>query len=135
MFTRENATEATGVEAASTTAAHTSTNELQTPGIAQFLQDTFGQKLTAYIAGIADPKHVRNWCTGQSTPRFDSELRLRAAFQVFQVIARAENPHTARAWMIGMNPQLEDDSPLEVIAEGRVKDAMAAARSYIKGDL
>ncbi|MEV7421332.1 MULTISPECIES: XRE family transcriptional regulator [unclassified Streptomyces] len=134
MPTRENTTEA-GVEAASAAAAHSSTAQRQIAEIAHRLQDTFGQKLTAYIAGIADAKHVRNWCTGQSAPRYDSELRLRAAFQVFEFITRAENAHTARAWMIGMNPQLDDDSPLEVIAEGRVKDAMAAARSYVKGDL
>lgn len=40
-----------------------------------------------------------------------------------------------RAWMPGMNPQLDDDSPIEAMAEGRFKEAMAAARSFQRGDL
>ncbi|MFD3424125.1 XRE family transcriptional regulator [Streptomyces decoyicus] len=103
--------------------------------IARFLQDTFSQRLTAHIAGIEDAKQVGKWCTAQNAPRIDSELRLRAAYQVFQTIEHAENSHIARAWMIGMNPQLDDDSPLQAIAADRFKDVMAAARSYIKGDL
>lgn len=34
-----------------------------------------------------------------------------------------------------MNPQLDDDSPIEAIADGRAKDVMAAARSLQRGDL
>ncbi|MET4674521.1 hypothetical protein ABID94_007448 [Streptomyces sp. PvR018] len=34
-----------------------------------------------------------------------------------------------------MNPQLEDDSPIEAITQGRFKEAMAAARSFQRGDL
>ncbi|MEW2293282.1 XRE family transcriptional regulator [Streptomyces sp. NPDC006743] len=115
--------------------AHAGTVQASTAAIARFLQDNFGQRLTAFIAGIEDPKQVGKWCSGQNSPRIDSELRLRAAYQVFQMITLAENCHTARAWMIGMNPQLEDDSPVQAIAEDRHKDAMAAARSYLKGDL
>ncbi|MFB7598730.1 XRE family transcriptional regulator [Streptomyces sp. NPDC056160] len=115
--------------------AHAGTVQASTADIARFLQDNFGQRLTAFIAGIEDPKQVGKWCSGQNSPRIDSELRLRAAHQVFRMIDLAENCHTARAWMIGMNPQLEDDSPIQAIAEDRHKDAMAAARSYLKGDL
>ncbi|MFF7415466.1 XRE family transcriptional regulator [Streptomyces lydicus] len=115
--------------------AHRDTSRQSIADIARFLQDTFSQRLTAFIAGIEDPKQVGKWCAAQNSPRIDSELRLRAAYQVFQTIEHAENSHTARAWMIGMNPQLDDDSPLQAIADDRFKDAMAAARSYIKGDL
>jgi hypothetical protein len=117
------------------TTAHAETVQTSVADIARFLQENFGQRLAAFIAGIEDPKQVGKWCAGQNSPRIDSELRLRAAYQVFRMIALRENPHTARAWMIGMNPQLEDDSPVQAIAEDRHKDVMGAARSYIKGDL
>ncbi|MET7935347.1 XRE family transcriptional regulator [Streptomyces sp. NPDC005322] len=117
------------------TAAHADMVQTSIADIARFLQENFGQRLTAFIASIEDPKQVGKWCSGHNSPRIDSELRLRAAYQVFQMITRAENCHTARAWMIGMNPQLEDDSPVQAIADDRHKDVMAAARSYIKGDL
>lgn len=38
----------------------------------------------------------------------------------------------ARAWLIGMNPDLGDESPLGAIADGRGADAMAAAREFIQ---
>ncbi|MFH8219537.1 XRE family transcriptional regulator [Streptomyces sp. NPDC018057] len=119
----------------SETTAHAEMVQASAAVIARFLQENFGQRLTAFIAGIEDPKQVGKWCSEQNSPRIDSELRLRAAYQIFQMITFEENCHTARAWMIGMNPQLEDDSPIQAIAEDRHKDAMAAARSYIKGDL
>jgi hypothetical protein len=117
------------------TTAHADTVQKSVSDVARFLQENFGQRLTAFIAGIEDPKQVGKWCSGHNSPRIDSELRLRASYQVFQMITLAENCHTARAWMIGMNPQLEDDSPVQAIADDRHKDVMAAARSYIKGDL
>ncbi|WP_285564988.1 XRE family transcriptional regulator [Streptomyces sp. RTGN2] len=103
--------------------------------IARFLQDTFSQRVVAFVAGIEDPKQVGKWCRGQNAPRLDSEMRLRTAYQIFKFIESAENLHTARAWMIGMNPQLDDDSPLEAIAGERYKEAMTAARAYLQGDL
>ncbi|MFK0023708.1 XRE family transcriptional regulator [Streptomyces sp. NPDC090798] len=135
---REPATKtvtASVTDAVTETTAHANTVQKSIADIARFLQDNFGQKLTAFIAGIEDPKQVGKWSSAQNSPRIDSELRLRAAYQVFQIIELQENCHTARAWMIGMNPQLEDDSPLQAIAEDRHKDVMAAARSYVKGDL
>ncbi|WP_405880876.1 hypothetical protein OG762_21205 [Streptomyces sp. NBC_01136] len=81
---------------------------------------TASSAASPFIAGIEDPKQVGKWCTSRNSPRIDSELRLRAAHQVFQIIEL---------------PQLEHDSPLQAIAEDRHKDVMAAARSYVKGEL
>ncbi|MEU3226212.1 XRE family transcriptional regulator [Streptomyces sp. NPDC006976] len=111
------------------------TTELRPDQMAQLLQDTFSQRVAALIAGIEDPKQVGRWARSQNTPRIDSENRMRAACQVFAFISDCENQHIARAWMLGMNPQLDDDSPIEAIAEGRFKEAMAAARSFQRGDL
>lgn len=36
--------------------------------IARFLQDNLGQRLTARIAGISDPKQVGRWATGAAAP-------------------------------------------------------------------
>lgn len=36
-----------------------------------------------------------------------------------------------RAWFMGMNPQLGDESPIEALREGRVRDVMAAARAFV----
>ena len=40
---------------------------------------------------------------------------------------------TVRAWFIGMNPQLDDEAPLNEIAAGNTKAVIGAARSFILG--
>ncbi|MEV6394245.1 XRE family transcriptional regulator [Streptomyces sp. NPDC051907] len=119
--------------AASAERAHLATVRMSTADIARFLQDNLGQRLTARITNISDPRQVGKWACGDSAPRQDAEDRLRAALQVFQLIQDAESLYTARAWLIGMNPQLEDEAPLTVIAEGRFRDVMVAARAYVDG--
>lgn len=125
---RETAAEAEG-------RALRETTELTPAQMAALLQDTFSQRVAALIAGVEDHKQVGRWAREQNAPRIDAENRMRAACQVFTFIANCENHHIARAWMMGMNPQLEDDSPIEAIAQGRFKEAMAAARSFQRGDL
>ncbi|MFD4371112.1 XRE family transcriptional regulator [Streptomyces sp. NPDC058486] len=115
--------------------AHQASMDVSISEIAQFLQETFSQRTVAFLAGIKDAKQVGRWCKSQNAPRYDSEVRLRTAFQVFRYVEECENRHVARAWMMGMNPQLEDDAPLQALAGDRFKDVMAAARSYRQGDL
>jgi len=113
--------------------AHRRTAELDVADIAAFLQENLGQRLTALLAGIADPKGVGRWAQGKHAPHHDAEVRLRTAYQVFQLVLSAESPHTVRAWFIGLNPQLDDTSPAEAIAAGRLQEVMAAARSFVAG--
>jgi hypothetical protein len=44
-----------------------------------------------------------------------------------------ESDHTIRAWFIGMNPQLDDESPIEAVLSGRHKEVLAAARAFLAG--
>ncbi|MFC8393632.1 XRE family transcriptional regulator [Streptomyces sp. NPDC057238] len=103
--------------------------------MASLLQETFSQRVTAHITGVDDHRQVGRWARERNAPRIDSESRMRAACQVFARIANCENEHIVRAWMLGMNPQLDDDSPIGATAEGRFKEVMAAARSFQLGDL
>ncbi|MBT2370232.1 XRE family transcriptional regulator [Streptomyces sp. ISL-10] len=119
--------------AASAERAHAATVRMSIADIARFLQDNLGQRLTARITNISDPRQIGKWASGETKPRQDAEDRLRAALQVFQLIQDAESLYTARAWLIGMNPQLEDEAPLVVIADGRYRDVMVAARAYVDG--
>ena len=116
-----------------TTEAHRRTVTLEVSGIAAFLHDTLGSKLTAYIAGVADPKMVTRWAGGKSKPGAERERRLRAAYQVFQLLLEAEDEYVARAWFIGMNPQLDDETPSDCLRTGQTKDVMAAARAFLSG--
>jgi hypothetical protein len=113
--------------------AHRKAVTVSASEIAKFLQDALGQKLTAHIARVADPKTVGAWASGDQAPRDTSEQRLRAAFQVFHLLQEQDSSYVVRAWFIGMNPQLENEAPAEALREGRFRDVFLAAEAYLSG--
>lgn len=115
------------------TRAHREGVSLDIGDVATYLQENLGQRLTALLAGITDPKGVGRWAKRQNSPQPQMERRLREAYQVFQLVQSVESPHTVRAWFIGLNPQLDDESPAEALAEDRFREVMAAARAFVTG--
>lgn len=113
--------------------AHRQVTETGIEQITQYLEEVLGRKLVATLAGVKDPKAVTRWASGERAPRTGAEERLRVAYQIFRLLLTAESPHTVRAWFIGLNPQLADESPILAIQEGRFQEAMVAARAYIAG--
>lgn len=113
--------------------AHRKTVESGISEVARFLQETLGQKLVAFMAVAADPKLVGRWAKGGHQPRRAAEDRLRAAYQVFQLLQSKESPHVVRAWIVGQNPQLEGVSPASAIREGRLREVWVAAKAYVSG--
>lgn len=100
--------------------------------IVAFLKEHLGASLVAFMADV-DARTVNRWANGDVTPREAAERRVRAAYQVYRVLEPHEAPQTIRAWFIGMNPQLDDSSPAEVVAQDKHRDAMAAARAFASG--
>lgn len=99
--------------------------------VVTFLSEHLGNRLLALTVGV-NPRTVGRWVTDPDRiPNFDTEVRLRAAYQVFQALQRVDAPVTIRAWFMGMNPQLEDRSPAEAIRDGDNRGVMAAARVFI----
>jgi len=113
--------------------AHAKTVQESAADIARFLVEVLGSRLTASLAGVRDPHEPGHWASGTHHPRPQAEQRLRAAYQVFRLLQSVESPHVVRAWFIGMNPQLDDESPVEALAAGRLRDVMAAARAFVAG--
>ena len=113
--------------------AHERAVSFEVKDVARYLQEALGQKLVAYLADVGDPKRVGRWAQGAGAPRAEAERRLRAAFQIFHLLLVHESPHVIRAWFIGMNPQLDDDSPAQAIREGRLKEALGAAKAFVAG--
>ena len=44
-----------------------------------------------------------------------------------------EGPYTVRAWFVGLNPQLGDESPAAAVREGRTRDVLVAAKAFLAG--
>ena len=89
--------------------------------------------MVAYMTSVRDPKGVGQWARGTQVPRLEAERRLRATYQVLQLLLTVDSPHVARAWLIGMNPQLDDEAPADVIREGRLREALVAAQACVSG--
>lgn len=119
-------------KASAEAAAHQRAMKFGIRDIVQFLQETLGQKLVAFMTDV-EPKTVGRWAAGSSEPRHEAQERLRLAFQVFHLLQQEESPYTIRAWFIGLNPQLDDVSPAQAIQTGQLRDVLIAAKAYIAG--
>ncbi len=114
------------------TDVHRTTVEASLSDTVAYLQDALGTSLLAYMLD-SDPKTVARW-KGKRVPRDrEKERRLRDIYQVFRLLVTEESPHTVRAWFVGLNPQLDDASPASAVREGRTRDVLVAARSFLAG--
>jgi hypothetical protein len=101
------------------------------PAITAELQGVLGQALISVIVG-KNVRTVARWVVGTTTkPSARDERRLRDTLQVQRLLLSVESAAVVRAWFMGMNPQLDDQSPAEALAEGRAREAMAAARAFV----
>lgn len=103
--------------------------------VAELLQELLSRRLTAYIAGVGDGKTVTLWASGEVTEirDYETEQRLRTAYEIAQLLLASDAARTVKAWFIGLNPQLGDVSHSEALREGRLKESLAAARAFAAG--
>ena len=113
--------------------AHAHAVELGISDIAAALQTQLGQALLGVIVNKTE-RTLTRWTKAAVRPPHASEQLLRDTFQVVELLTSAESADVARAWFMGMNPQLDDESPAEALSTGRARDVMAAARAFINAD-
>jgi hypothetical protein len=92
------------------------------------LQDLFGQRIVAAIAGTRDPRAVGRWASGQVVPCDEAVLALRNALAIVELLRSQENDETVLAWFRGMNPDLADRPPALLVREQPDNVAQAARR-------
>ncbi|HLZ71354.1 MAG TPA: XRE family transcriptional regulator [Dehalococcoidia bacterium] len=109
--------------------AHRQATKAAISEVAAALQSVLGQQITAVIAGIKDAKAVGQWARGEREPHPAAARRLRSAFQVAQLLLQVDDPGVVRAWFVGMNPLLEDESPALALTHEPAK-VMDAARAF-----
>jgi len=115
-------------------AAHREALKLPPPVLVKELVALIGRKLTAYVGGAKDVREVDRWMAG-TDPGADAEQRLRLTFQLARMLSEHDGAETAQAWLIGLNPELGDRSPLRLLKEGelnKVGQAITdAARNFL----
>jgi len=118
------------VERHSAPLADEQASELAITEVTSALQTVLGQRLTALIGGVRDPKLVAEWVRGARTPPAETQARLRSAWDVTRLLLQADAPDTIRAWFIGMDPFLDDQPPAVVMASDPDR-VLRAAHSFL----
>lgn len=81
------------------------------------LRSTLGAPLAAALTGAGSVAGVGDLIAGRAAIDSKTEQRLRAAYGVTQALLAVESPETVRAWLLGMNPLLDDRAPAAVLAD------------------
>jgi hypothetical protein len=106
------------------------------PTIVRELVSIIGRKLTAYIASVKDARAIDRWLQNCS-PQKDVEARLRIAYHVAALLSKFDSPAVVQAWLIGLNPELDDAVPISLLREGDIeangKKVLGAARAFVAG--
>jgi hypothetical protein len=102
--------------------------------IAGFLQEHLGQRMTAYLGGVSDPKMVSRWISRQNAPREEGKMRLREGYQAARLLISAYGDEAAKAWLFGTNARLDDQAPAFVIRHAMawedLRFVVPAARAF-----
>lgn len=92
-----------------------------------------GPTLVAALAGTKDRRQPIRWAKPDG-PALGAafEKRLRLAQRAWVAIADAESDSVARAWFIGGDPRLNEDTPLTAIREDRDREVVAAITAFLE---
>jgi hypothetical protein len=102
------------------------------------LRDLLTARLVAYLAGLSETRAVHAWADGSRSIRSaETEDRLRLALQVVGLLAEHDEPRVVQAWFTGLNPQLDDRSPAQLLRDGDLDEVgplvIGAARACVAG--
>lgn len=97
------------------------------------LNSHLGPLLVASLAGSKDSKLPYKWAKQDGpTPGPAFQKRLQLAHRVWLSLADAESEAIARAWFIGGNPFLDEDTPITALREDRHKDVFQALTAFLE---
>jgi hypothetical protein len=113
---------------------HKETVLLSTPELVRQLISHLGPTLVATLADVKDPKLPHKWAKADGpTPRDQTLIKLQMAHRIWRLISSSDSDSVARAWFVGSNPRLDEESPIFVIRSGRGSEAHKAAVAFVKG--
>lgn len=100
--------------------------------IVRELNAALGPTLVSTLAGAKDTTVSLQWAGGVGEqPGAEIMTRLTFAHEQWHRVADTEGEQVARAWFIGANPWLGDDTPITAIREDRLKDVNNASQALI----
>jgi hypothetical protein len=134
-FSRHNQENYPMAATSTMTQAHRQAVSAPLSEVASVLQDVLTRRLTAYVVGVKDSKTVSRWASGEITDVRDPavEQRLRTAYEIARMLLDGGSAEAVRSWFIGLDPLLDDVPPAEAIRDGRLRESLVAARTFLSG--
>jgi hypothetical protein len=111
--------------------AHQSATGRAPDELARELQEMLGQKLVAFALGDRHPKTVGRYARGDREPEPDAMRRLVDLYTVVEILQHGMQERTVKTWMLGTNPVLRGNAPIDVFHEGRAYEVMGAAKAFV----
>lgn len=105
--------------------------------IASGLQDVLTQKLTAYIVGLSDGLDMGRYVRGEKIPDSGTDKKLRDLHSLVSDFLKVKDSETIQVWFLGKNPELENDSPANILHSGFMENylrVMGAADKFVAGE-
>ena len=101
------------------------------------LTQILGKKLTAYIGGVKDTRVIERWMHGGVEPYGDAVQRVKLAYQIAKTLSEHDHARVVQAWFTGLNPELQDRTPIRLIREEDVEkvgpELLNAMRAFLAG--
>lgn len=101
-------------------------------------REILGAKLVAFIGHATRTETVRAWIDGSTVVDRETERRLRAACYAATLLHEREGSATIQSWFLGMNPELDDEPPAELLNNQNLDDSIerverAARHFWVNG--
>jgi hypothetical protein len=112
--------------------AHAAAARLGFREVVRQLNNHLGATLVAALAGVKDRGLPTKWARADGPEPSDArQTRVYKAHALFFALAQAESESVARAWMIGSNPLLGEDTPITALREDRFKELGQALNAFL----
>jgi hypothetical protein len=103
--------------------------------IVAYLREVLTPRLTALLGGVRETRATREWAEGLRKPSAATQARLRAAAQVAKIVETTFDAPTVQSWIQGMDPMLDDQSPLWLLRHAEDEDdlrrVLLSARRFV----
>lgn len=94
---------------------------------AAYLQQTLGDRVTAYLAGLSDASTLAASLREDASAKVAE--RLSEAYAVVREIADTYDARTAQSWLFGTNSFLDDAAPIEVLRAADTAEVFSSVRA------
>lgn len=104
-------------------------DDLRSKDIVAELVDGVGVPITGLIGGAKSGADVKQWLHGERPPNIQA---LRSALQVVRILIAGSGPAAAQGWLMGINPNLDERNPIELLRSQDIAEREAVVRAALR---